>query len=184
MIPRMSIGSAGVVARAVLVVLLAVGVAQAQTYRWTDKDGKVYYGDRPPPASGAAPPTPRSVPAAPRTEIRTDAAGTRVQQPQRPPTAKSAQQQEAEFQSRRAARLRAEEQQTKAAADAKARERRQRAEQEREAARTTQQSALQGERAANRRRQQDPVTRQRDVNRAYDDAWNRRKAGEGTNRTY
>jgi hypothetical protein len=32
-------------------VLLCAGLAQAQTYRWVDKDGKVHYGDRPPPAA-------------------------------------------------------------------------------------------------------------------------------------
>lgn len=47
---------------------LASGLAQAQTYRWVDKDGKVRYGDYPPtgikgtplkgPASGAAPSAP------------------------------------------------------------------------------------------------------------------------------
>jgi hypothetical protein len=34
-----------------LLVLLCAGLAQAQTYRWVDKDGKVHYGDRPPPAA-------------------------------------------------------------------------------------------------------------------------------------
>lgn len=34
-----------------LVFLFCAGLAQAQgTYRWVDKDGKVHYGDRPPPA--------------------------------------------------------------------------------------------------------------------------------------
>lgn len=34
---------------AVLLALLAAGLAQAQSaYRWVDKDGKVHYGDRPP----------------------------------------------------------------------------------------------------------------------------------------
>ncbi|MHB1359621.1 MAG: DUF4124 domain-containing protein [Rhodocyclaceae bacterium] len=36
-----------------LLVLLCAGLAQAQTYRWVDKDGKVHYGDRPPPAATA-----------------------------------------------------------------------------------------------------------------------------------
>lgn len=55
---------------AVLTAALALtcGLAQAQTYRWVDKDGKVRYGDFPPagikgtplkaPAGGAAPPSP------------------------------------------------------------------------------------------------------------------------------
>jgi len=34
-----------------LLVLLCAGLAQAQAYRWIDKDGKVHYGDRPPPAA-------------------------------------------------------------------------------------------------------------------------------------
>jgi hypothetical protein len=34
--------------------LLATGVVQAQTtYRWVDQDGKVHYGDRPPPPKSA-----------------------------------------------------------------------------------------------------------------------------------
>jgi glutaredoxin len=37
-----------------LVLLLCVGLAQAQTtYRWVDQEGKVHYGDRPPPPSAA-----------------------------------------------------------------------------------------------------------------------------------
>ena len=49
---------------------LACGLAQAQAYRWVDKDGKVRYGDFPPPgikgtprkapAGGAAPPPPEA----------------------------------------------------------------------------------------------------------------------------
>jgi hypothetical protein len=31
--------------------VLLVSAAQAQTYRWVDKEGKVHYGDRPPPAA-------------------------------------------------------------------------------------------------------------------------------------
>ena len=34
---------------------LAFGVAQAQGYRWVDKDGKVRYGDVPPPGVKATP---------------------------------------------------------------------------------------------------------------------------------
>lgn len=37
-----------------LPVLLAAGLAQAQTtYRWVDQDGKVHFGDRPPPPKAA-----------------------------------------------------------------------------------------------------------------------------------
>ena len=39
---------------ALLLALLCAGVTQAQTtYRWVDQDGKVHYGDRPPPAKAA-----------------------------------------------------------------------------------------------------------------------------------
>lgn len=34
-----------------LLALLCAGLAQAQTYRWVDQDGKVHFGDRPPPAA-------------------------------------------------------------------------------------------------------------------------------------
>jgi hypothetical protein len=37
-----------------LLVLFCAGLAQAQsTYRWVDQDGKVHYGDRPPPPKAA-----------------------------------------------------------------------------------------------------------------------------------
>ena len=35
--------------------VLACGLAHAQAYRWVDKDGKVRYGDTPPPGVKAAP---------------------------------------------------------------------------------------------------------------------------------
>lgn len=39
---------------ALLLALLCAGLAQAQTaYRWVDNDGKVHYGDRPPPPKAA-----------------------------------------------------------------------------------------------------------------------------------
>jgi hypothetical protein len=37
--------------RLFLLTLLLAAAGQAQTYRWVDKDGKVHYGDRPPPAT-------------------------------------------------------------------------------------------------------------------------------------
>ncbi len=37
------------------VLALACGLAQAQAYRWVDKDGKVRYGDTPPPGVKATP---------------------------------------------------------------------------------------------------------------------------------
>ena len=52
------------------VLTLTFGVAQAQGYRWVDKDGKVRYGDAPPPGVKATPmkpppgtPAPATVPA-------------------------------------------------------------------------------------------------------------------------
>ncbi len=52
------------------ILALACGTAQAQAFRWVDKDGKVRYGDTPPPgvkatpmkgsAGGVAPPPPAS----------------------------------------------------------------------------------------------------------------------------
>lgn len=38
-------------ARLFLLALLLATTAQAQTYRWVDKEGKVHYGDRPPAAA-------------------------------------------------------------------------------------------------------------------------------------
>jgi hypothetical protein len=38
-----------------LLVLLAAGSASAQMYRWVDQDGKVRYGDTPPPGVKASP---------------------------------------------------------------------------------------------------------------------------------
>ncbi len=34
-----------------LLSLLCVGLVQAQTFRWVDQDGKVHFGDRPPPTA-------------------------------------------------------------------------------------------------------------------------------------
>jgi hypothetical protein len=53
----------------------ACGLAQAQAYRWVDKDGKVRYGDFPPPGTKA---TPMKAPAggsAPAPAASKDAAG-------------------------------------------------------------------------------------------------------------
>ena len=44
------------------VLAMACGLAQAQAYRWVDKDGKVRYGDFPPPGVKA---TPMKVPPGP-----------------------------------------------------------------------------------------------------------------------
>src|SRR5690349_16379583 len=48
-----------------LAALMACGFAQAQGYRWVDKDGKVRYGDVPPPGVKATPMKPPSGPPAP-----------------------------------------------------------------------------------------------------------------------
>jgi hypothetical protein len=57
----------------------ACGLAQAQTFRWVDKDGKVRYGDFPPPGTKATPmkaPAGGAAPApAPATAASKDAAG-------------------------------------------------------------------------------------------------------------
>lgn len=58
-------------------VALAAGVAQAQTYRWVDKDGKVRYGDIPPPGAKGTPlkaPATGSAPAAPPASAAKDGA--------------------------------------------------------------------------------------------------------------
>jgi hypothetical protein len=34
-----------------LAMIMATGLASAQTYKWTDADGKVHYSDQPPPAN-------------------------------------------------------------------------------------------------------------------------------------
>ena len=51
---------------------LACGFAQAQAYRWVDKDGKVRYGDAPPPGVKA---TPLKGPAGPATQPAPGAGG-------------------------------------------------------------------------------------------------------------
>lgn len=40
-----------------------IGLAQAQTYRWVDEQGRVHYGDRPPPAGKAQERKPMAPPA-------------------------------------------------------------------------------------------------------------------------
>jgi hypothetical protein len=77
-----------------------------------------------------------------------------------------------------------EEERAKSMAASKARDTQKRADAANENARQMREAQLQSDRAANRRRQQDAGTRQRDVSRAYDDAWRRRKSGESTERTY
>ncbi len=59
--------------------LCAVGIAfaataLAQQYRWVDKDGKVGYGDTPPPGAQATPLKPPAGPSAPAAAPKKDAA--------------------------------------------------------------------------------------------------------------
>ena len=56
-----------------LALLLAAGSAAAQMYRWVDKDGKVRYGDTPPPGaktSSIKAPTPATGEAAPQAATK------------------------------------------------------------------------------------------------------------------
>jgi hypothetical protein len=87
------------VARILMVTLLAVGSAHAQVYRWTDKNGTVHSGDNP---STAGVTVPTTVTGAPGTK-RTAAPAASASQPQKPPQTKTVLQQEAESQARQAA---------------------------------------------------------------------------------
>ena len=50
-------------------VIVSVGNAAAQQYKWTDRDGKVQYGDVPPSGANATPlKGPRAAPAAPAAD--------------------------------------------------------------------------------------------------------------------
>jgi hypothetical protein len=91
------------VARTLLVVLLAVGTAHAQVYRWTDKNGKVHYGDGASAAYATAPKTISGGPA-PTPAANTGAPGTPAAQPQKPAQTRTMQQQVVETQPRQTAR--------------------------------------------------------------------------------
>jgi hypothetical protein len=56
---------------AVLAALAFAAAASAQTYKWVDKDGKVRYGDQPPPGVKATPLRGSSAPAAPAASADT-----------------------------------------------------------------------------------------------------------------
>ncbi len=84
------------VARVMLVMLLAVSAAHAQVYRWTDKQGKVHYGDDASTAGATALTTVSRTPGTKRTATPAASAS----QPQKPPQTKTLQQQEAESQAR------------------------------------------------------------------------------------
>lgn len=87
------------VARVMLVMLLAVSAAHAQVYRWTDKHGKVHYGDDPSTAGATAL---TNLSGAPGTK-RTATPAASASQPQKPPQTKTVQQQEAQSRARQAA---------------------------------------------------------------------------------
>lgn len=172
------------IARIVLLMLLvatgAAGTAHAQVYRWTDKQGKIHFGDDP---STAGARSPVNITPAPGAQ-RTTASGASATQAQKPPQAKTGQQLEAEFQARQGTQRHQEEARAKAVAESKAKQSQQRAAQNREDLRTMQETTLQADRAANRARSQSGGARQSPSSGDYNEALRRRKAGESTERTY
>lgn len=92
--------------------------AAAQTYKWTDKDGKIHYSDQPPPSAAKdesvikraknAPPPPAATAGAPAAEKGKNAA----------PKAATPQEQEAEFRKRQVANAEKEAAEKKKADDA------------------------------------------------------------------
>jgi hypothetical protein len=93
--------------------LAALGIAagaSAQQYKWVDKDGKVRYGDIPPPGARATPLRSPSAPA-PQPQAAPDKKGGAALSPA---------QQEAEFRKRQLARQEEEENAAKARAEAQA----------------------------------------------------------------
>jgi hypothetical protein len=98
---------------AVLVVLGYCAAAAAQAYKWVDKDGKVRYGDTPPPGVKATPlktPSgPRPPPAASTDAAKKDGAAKKDEKPLSP---------EAAFRKRQQEREEAEKKAQKEAADA------------------------------------------------------------------
>lgn len=88
------------IARIMLVALLvAIGTAHAQVYRWKDKNGKIHYGDEPSTAGTTS--TLTNISPAPGVK-RASAPESPALQPQKPPQAKGEQQQEAAPQARQA----------------------------------------------------------------------------------
>lgn len=92
--------------------LAFAGGALAQQYKWVDKDGRVRYGDVPPPGVNAKPLRAPSGPATPAPGATAKEAGNKPLTPA---------QQEAEFRKRRLEAEKAQEKQAKAAEDEKAR---------------------------------------------------------------
>jgi Domain of unknown function (DUF4124) len=71
------------VTRILLLTLLAVGTAHAQVYRWTDKNGKVHYGDVASASSATAPKMISAGPVSGPATTPTAATGTPASQPQK-----------------------------------------------------------------------------------------------------
>jgi hypothetical protein len=196
------------VLRAWVVAFLALSIASAygQTYKWTDAEGKLHYGDQPPAAANATPVRLPAVSAPPAPSPR-GPQSTLGAQPlgggqvlgdgvpgsaQRRPSVLSTvpggtngiAEQEAAFQARRATRQRAEYEQANVAAQAKQKEAVRRAKETSEAIAKMKEEGMRSERAYNRNRRVTPDERQQDINRAYEKAVRRRSAGESTERTY
>jgi len=90
--------------------LLSIGGAAAQQYKWTDRDGKVQYGDVPPSGANATPlKGPRAAPAAPAAD---PAAKDAAKGPLTPA------EQEAEYRKRQAEAQKGREKEERAAQDA------------------------------------------------------------------
>lgn len=92
--------------------LAFAGGALAQQYKWVDKDGRVRYGDVPPPGLKAKPLRAPSGPATPAPSAGAQEAGKKPLTPA---------EQEAEFRKRRLEAQKAQEKQAKAAEEEKAR---------------------------------------------------------------
>lgn len=192
-------------ASAAAFLVLSVGSAHGQVYKWTDAEGKVHYGEQRPPTAEAAIVRPSTVPApaaqppggpqsppgrqplggaqAPGGVPRTPPGGRPVLSTD-PGATNSSKAQEAAFQARRAARQRSEDAEADAVAKTKQKEAVRRAKENRETVAKMKQESLQSDRTYNRNRQVTPEVRQQDLNRAYEDAARRRRAGESTERTY
>jgi hypothetical protein len=99
-----------------LAALAFAGAAMAQQYKWVDKDGRVRYGDIPPPGVKATPLRGSSGPAAPAPAPAQKDAKAAPKGPLTPA------QQEAEFRKRQLEAQKAQEKQAQAADDARAKQ--------------------------------------------------------------
>lgn len=100
-----------------LAALAFAGAALAQQYKWVDKDGKVRYGDVPPPGVKA---TPLRAPARPATSPAADAKGAK-DKGDKPSGPLTPAQQEAEFRKRQIEAQKAQEKDAKAAEEERSR---------------------------------------------------------------